>query len=1518
MSQNRKVIPVIVDLVLAGILLSITLINGYHFWHWLVSGCIFILLHIISRVIISPRVRMLSKLSFRDTRQRKTSSVLLFCGLMLASSVVSSSLIVGDSFDATLEDRLVSSLGETDWVVEGVDPLTSTPLLMNQTRVMSALNDLMEYDEIDGIGVELHQLVTGITVDGGKVNPNVVWLAPDVNLRNSGPWVEPTGVPPVSWSQLEGSSQDGIDHALVNQALANSLSLMAGSKFSISWSQIIDNESVRISHDFIVQSVIDPTGLGWENANQPLLLTSLETAQVLQNKNDFVSRAVISGAGDVFEGYVIPNIETKIDNTFSQAMIASDAGFHWNGMSPGGIATLTRTSAGGLLTSGDVSGINSALEIVEHDSDASSFLLTPISGIWGNEDKITSINGNEIVAVDLNSFHNVIVTDSSVYLSSLNDNPVHLFFEGILDAEIINSVVYVLTEQEIIAVDIESNTHETIILNLNQLSDISVVDSTIWGVSNQFGGIYHHTLGQSSNEEEFSKIDFGISNDVLGSKIYDDGVSITTHFETIFDSNVCWIFENESNCTSSGNSKTVFLHRNQTFIESENSIKRWNGSDFELVHVVNSSILGANSNGLIIEGHDSILVWASELYAFVEGKTIPSTVNGFAYDELNGSILASTDYGIVMVDQFGNMSIEIFNSFDVGLGIQLPPFLISLEGDIVNDLLGANQTIRFRDGIADFNQSETFSIGKNIDDEFRLEVQVDASSVSLDDFMALNPDIELLDSAIIGTMSMDIATDLLGGNPKRSMILVQMPENESDSIIVKEALQDWADRRANIQSSSSSLNSVKEDAILSIDGAGSSFSALFLIFGVFIVIAGVLLIVNLWIMSADDRSKEWGLLRSIGASTQDIEWILRIEGVILSTPACFLGSFLGMFLAGLLMGGLGAFFQATFGVGFSFYWTSESIIIGACIGFLVSVITLRISSFFLSRRNLITALRGLRIEKSALGFWGIIGSIFLGVVALVCSIMSFFIGDFSPGTGHSLWISGVSIFLLSLVVPLSVIISRFLPSRSNFIGMKLSKDDASRIWSCTIIGFILILFGWIEDPIRVRYEATDTSLIISGFFMLIGGVLVLSTSGPIFIRQFLSLIGRLKPSFSAVISLSIAYPQSRPFRSAVSMSMYSIVIFALIVLSGYSTMFGNYVSDIGENSRGEFDILITGSGQELDVSSLEAWSDDDLDRNGIESVTIMDIGLCIISGENLNATYSSLRNIPQSFIESGALPLSQWDKSLGETPLEIWTAVINDPNLAIVDASIGMDSYTVLGALPLEGGGLSSGSSFEIRDPNRPILQSNLRVAGVLTEDASILLSGIFVSESTFSSMIESSTNMVWIDVSNDVNMEEVSSNLQLELGSDGANVLLIDELFNQISLILVSLLGLLRVFLALGLFIGVTGLAVVTARSINERNQQIGVMRAIGMKRNQIVSSILLEVGWISGLGIINGLVAGIVFYRLLFNTYIRDFGTPFVIPWLEFLLIILFSIFMTLISVLVPVRKSASISPASAMKSL
>ena len=1514
MSRSQRALPLVVDFLLLLVVVCVTIWKGSAAWHWMISVSGFIFLHILSRISLVPRVRMLSRLAFRDVNRRKTSSALLLIGLMLSSAVVSSSLIVGDSFDATLEDRLVASLGETDWTVEGIDPLTSSPLLMNQTRIMMALNELLKDEEIDGIGIELHQSATAIAPDGAKVDPNVVWLAPDVDLRATGPWIEPEGTPQITWSQIGHDLAGGVENAVINEAFANSLNLKIDDVFSLSWPELIENETNRREHSFKVQSIVKPIGIGWETANQPLLITSLERAQVIQNKPDLVSRAVISGNGGVFEGHLITSVEDKIEDAFADAMIASDAGFNWNEAGPGEIATLTRTSGGGLLSSGDVSGINSALKIVEHGSDASSFLLTPISGIWDEEGEITSLDGEVVIAINSDENSSTIVTDQGVYISPRIGEKIEFIFKDILDATFSNSAIYVLTNEEIIEVNITSMNSFIIAENTHGISSISVSDSNLFGVASTSSQSSFFLMNMSSSQRSFEVQELDFQGDSIGSRISSDGNLSLILFQTIFSSQLCWISATSPSCLDVGDSNMAFVHRNEIFIGTPSSIEWWNGSGFQEVLLLNSSVLGASTDGLILDGEESALVWSSTLLTFVEGFPIPPDVDGRAFVEWNGVVHASTSYGYVMVESNGNPSLEFFSTFDVGLGIQLPPFLLALEGEMVSNLVGVNDSIRFRNEFNNSHLVETYYIGRNMDNASRIEVKSNPQGVVLDEFLSMNSDLDMVGSAIIGTISIDLAGELLGGIPRRTMILVEMPQDEANATIVMQALHDWADRRADISSSVASLNSVKEDSIKSIEGAGASFSALFLVFGTFLMIAGILLIVNLWIMSADDRSEQWGLLRAIGASGNDIEWLLRIEGTILALPGCMFGSILGLGLAALLMGGFGAFFEATFGVGFSFAWTSKSLIIGAISGLLLSVFTLRISSFVLSRRNSISSLRRLSTDDSATKFWAMVSAIFFSVGAFVCLIMSFVLSDLSPSLGHSLLISGVSLLLLSLVFPIEWMLRKFLPQRPKLLGFELSREGVSWRLSSSLVGLLIIVCCILLSGDE---RATDISLIISGVFLLIAGVMMASSLGALVMRRLLSKVAENKPVFSAIFSLSISYPQSRPMRTAASMGMYSIVVFALIALSGYSALFAGVVSELGENSRGEFDILMTGSGQDLDTTQLLAWSEDDLERNGIDSLVIMDVGLCIIRGEDMNSTYSSLRGIPTNFLDVGALPLSEWDQSLGNTQLEVWEAVLENPNLAIVDASIGLDSYSMLGALPVEGKGLSSGSMIEMRDPLRPMVQTNLRVAGVLTEDASLLMSGVLVSSTTFSSLSESSTGMAWVAVSDEDRVDEIASNLQLEFGADGANVLVVDELFDQIRLILISLLGLLRVFLALGLLIGVSGLAVVTARSINERKQQIGVLRAIGMQSRQIVTSILMEVGWISGLGTINGFLAGLIFHRLLFKTYIEGEGIIFMIPWVEFISIIILSLFMTLVAVWLPVRRGAQVAPTQAMRS-
>ena len=68
----------------------------------------YVLLRVSIHALLSSRIRMLASIAFRDVAVRRRSIAIVFFGLMLGSAVITSSLAVGDSFDATLEDRLVS------------------------------------------------------------------------------------------------------------------------------------------------------------------------------------------------------------------------------------------------------------------------------------------------------------------------------------------------------------------------------------------------------------------------------------------------------------------------------------------------------------------------------------------------------------------------------------------------------------------------------------------------------------------------------------------------------------------------------------------------------------------------------------------------------------------------------------------------------------------------------------------------------------------------------------------------------------------------------------------------------------------------------------------------------------------------------------------------------------------------------------------------------------------------------------------------------------------------------------------------------------------------------------------------------------------------------------------------------------------------------------------------------------------------------------------------------------------
>jgi putative ABC transport system permease protein len=125
--------------------------------------------------------------------------------------------------------------------------------------------------------------------------------------------------------------------------------------------------------------------------------------------------------------------------------------------------------------------------------------------------------------------------------------------------------------------------------------------------------------------------------------------------------------------------------------------------------------------------------------------------------------------------------------------------------------------------------------------------------------------------------------------------------------------------------------------------------------------------------------------------------------------------------------------------------------------------------------------------------------------------------------------------------------------------------------------------------------------------------------------------------------------------------------------------------------------------------------------------------------------------------------------------------------------------------------------------------------------------------------------------------------------------------------------------FLGLGLIIGVAALGVVSARSIVERRQQIGVLRAIGFQRRMVQFSFLLESSVIAGGAIVLGTTLGIV----MANNVINDSASQpswsrlaLQLPWTTFLLVFGIVYAAALVATFLPARRASQTAPASALR--
>ena len=125
-------------------------------------------------------------------------------------------------------------------------------------------------------------------------------------------------------------------------------------------------------------------------------------------------------------------------------------------------------------------------------------------------------------------------------------------------------------------------------------------------------------------------------------------------------------------------------------------------------------------------------------------------------------------------------------------------------------------------------------------------------------------------------------------------------------------------------------------------------------------------------------------------------------------------------------------------------------------------------------------------------------------------------------------------------------------------------------------------------------------------------------------------------------------------------------------------------------------------------------------------------------------------------------------------------------------------------------------------------------------------------------------------------------------------------------------IISFLQIYVTFGLVIGAVGMGVISVRNVSERKREIGMMRAIGFPRRQVILSVLLE---LVVLGII-GLCIGVINGLLISTGFANMQNVDLIIPWQDIGSYLSIIVLIALGSGTLPAIAASRIPPAEALR--
>jgi putative ABC transport system permease protein len=433
---------------------------------------------------------------------------------------------------------------------------------------------------------------------------------------------------------------------------------------------------------------------------------------------------------------------------------------------------------------------------------------------------------------------------------------------------------------------------------------------------------------------------------------------------------------------------------------------------------------------------------------------------------------------------------------------------------------------------------------------------------------------------------------------------------------------------------------------------------------------------------------------------------------------------------------------------------------------------------------------------------------------------------------------------------------------------------------------------------------------VEGILLVVGALLLYAFNSKVIVDALTRISSRW-PRSVPVVRVGLSYPGRRAIRTTINLLIFALVLFTVVAVASFGASLQSNLGNVVKAESGGYTDFAT---SQVPIDNLPGWIQNNTTLRPLFSQVVpiltggVAVGVPSFGRPYVDGVYAA---------PVGAAPSSDFYSTntynftstfQGMTAAQVWSVLQTNGSVAVLDGNYATSGVSFGSSAPHPTAAPGTWINLTNPDTGRTV---SVRVVGILGQT---FLTGAWVNPTTAAQLGFSRPTAYFLTVAPGADPTYAGQRVKVAFFAEGLLLLNFAQILKSSIQGTLAIVGLLEVFVALGLAVGIAAMGIVALRAVVERRGEIGMLRAQGFTQGMIFRAFLLEYSFVALLGIAIGTVLGILLdYNL--SSVAGGFVT-FTVPWTNLLFVILVAYALVVVAVAGPSIKAARLPPAEAVR--